>query len=173
MAGNPIVAFYRDGGTDHRGRSLGQLQSQSLRELEEVHDYIQWFFPLDKPSSASRHAPILTSADIQVFVQGADLRERLLQSLRTMLNFYGLTLGGTSESTTVLRSPTFPSRAAEWLRPSNHNFLRLTRILRSLSLLGCRDHARALLGCLEGIYAENARIIGKKTMHYWRSACLD
>jgi opioid growth factor receptor-like protein len=173
MADNPIVAFYRDGGTDHRGRSLGQLQSQSLRELEEVHDYIQWLFPLDKPSSASRHAPILTSADIQVFVQGADLRERLLQSLRTMLNFYGLTLGGMSESPTVLRSPTFPSRAAEWLRPSNHNFLRLTRILRSLSLLGCRDHARALLGCLEGIYAENARIIGKKTMHYWRSACLD
>ena len=169
MADNPIVAFYRDGGTDHRGRSLGQLQSQSLRELEEVHDYIQWFFPLDKPSSASRHAPILTSADIQVFVQGADLRERLVQSLCTMLNFYGLTL----EGTTVQRSPTFPSRAAEWLRPSNHNFLRLTRILRSLWLLGCRDHARALLGCLEGIYADNARIIGEKTMHIWRRACQD
>ena len=173
MADTPIVAFYRGTGTDHRGRSLGQLQSQSLRELEEVHDYIQWLFPLDKPSSASQHAPILTSADIDVFVQGADLRERLVQSLRTMLNFYGLMLDETSESPTVLRGPTFPSRAAEWLRPSNHNFLRLTRILRSLWLLGCRDHARALLRCLEGIYADNVRIIGEKTMHYWRNACLD
>ncbi len=173
MADSPIVAFYRDAGTDHRGRSLGQLQSQSLRELEGVHDYIQWLFPLAKPSSASRHAPILTSADIHIFVQGADLRERLVQSLRTMLNFYGLTLDGTSGPPKVLLSPTFPSRAAEWLHPSNHNFLRITRILRSLWLLGCRDHARALLGCLEDIYADNARIIGEKTMHIWRSTCQD
>ena len=148
-----------------------QLQSQSLRELEEVHDYIQWLFPLDKPSSANQYAPILTSTDIHVFAQGADLRERLVQSLRTMLNFYGLTLEGTLESPTVLLGPTFPSRAAEWLRPYNHNFLRLTRILRSLWLLGCRDHARALLGCLESIYIDNVHIIGEKTIHFWRRAC--
>jgi hypothetical protein len=56
------------------------------------------------------------------------------------------------------------------LTSGNHNFLRISRILRSLSLLGLRTHATALLKCLEGIYAEDPHTIGATTLGYWRRA---
>jgi len=52
----------------------------------------------------------------------------------------------------------------------NHNFLRISRMLRSLSLLGCARHAAAFLECLEAIYAENRDTVGITTVGYWRRA---
>jgi hypothetical protein len=57
-----------------------------------------------------------------------------------------------------------------WLHAGNHNFLRISRILRSLTLLGCSLYAVAFLECLEGIYAENRETIGNTTIGYWRRA---
>ena len=58
-----------------------------------------------------------------------------------------------------------------WLTPNNHNFLRLTRIMKSITLLGLKPLAHALLDCLEARYAGEAGItIGARTMQYWRAA---
>lgn len=168
--GSLIIPFYRSLDGDRRGRLLRDLHTQSLYELEHVHDYIQWLFPLPEPSAASSEAPVLTEEDIRVFHEDEGLRARLLRSLLVMLNFYGLAMTGSAEDPIVRRSTTFPQRSREWLSPSNHNFLRLTRILRSLSLLGCEAYARALLRCLEGIYADNANVIGQTTLRYWQHA---
>ena len=165
-----IIPFYRSQNGDHRGRLIQDLQAQSLHELEDGHDYIQWLFPLPEPSSASSDAPILSADDMQVFREDAGLRARLLRSLLVMLDFYGLTIAGSAEDPIVRRNSSFPKRSLEWLSPSNHNFLRLTRILRSLSLLGCQAYARALLRCLEGIYTDHPQIIAQTTLRYWQHA---
>jgi hypothetical protein len=172
-ADSPIIDFYRSSGTDHRGRSLRQLQGQNPTELEEGHDYIQWLFPLPEPSSASEHAPVLSEADIEGFLHSTELQEALLDSLRAMLRFYGFTLLDTAATPTIGISAIFPDRARVWLRPHNHNFLRLTRILRSLSLLGQRSQARALFVCLEAIHTEHRQAIGDEALAYWRWACGD
>ena len=52
----------------------------------------------------------------------------------------------------IRRSASFDERSRVWLTSGNHNFLRISRILRSLSLLGHGKNASALLECLEGIY---------------------
>jgi hypothetical protein len=52
----------------------------------------------------------------------------------------------------------------------NHNFLRISRMLRSLSLLGLGSYARAFLECLETIYVENPTTVGTTTIGYWRRA---
>jgi hypothetical protein len=58
-----------------------------------------------------------------------------------------------------------------WLTPANHNFLRLTRIMKSMTLLGLRSCAQALLACLEQLYrGEAGKTIGSRTMRYWRDA---
>lgn len=170
MAATPIVAFYRNVGRDHRGRSLTSLREQTLPELERTHDYIQWLFPLPESSSASADAPILSDDDILAFRQSPHLREQLGRSLLTMLIFYGLESSGPASSPTVVRGPTFPDRATVWLTTSNHNHLRLTRILRCLTVLGCRERACALLTCLEGIYADYGDVIGVRTVRHWRHA---
>jgi opioid growth factor receptor-like protein len=170
MQGSRILDFYAGSAPDHRGRSLAQLQSQSLSALESNHDYIQWLFPLPERSSASAHAPILTAADMQAFEQSPALRASLLRSLSVMLEFYGFELIEAAEQLQVRRAHDFAARSAVWLTPFNHNYLRLTRILRSLKLLSCADHAVALFACLQDVYRAHADAIGEETFKYWKRA---
>ena len=169
-AQSPLVAFYRGDGRDHRGRSLSDIHEFDFHELESNHDYIQWLFPLPEPSGANESAPLLSKEDIAAFVSDASLRKALLQSLELMLQFYGVDLVGRGENVEVVKALSFDDRRLQWLTGGNHNFLRISRILRTLSLLGLGSHALAFLKCLEGIYAENARTIGDTTVGYWRRA---
>jgi Opioid growth factor receptor (OGFr) conserved region len=165
-----LVAFYRGNGRDHRGRSLSDIHEFDFHELEFHHDYIQWLFPLPEPSGANASAPLLSSEDIASFKSDAALRKALMQSFELMLQFYGLELTNGDAQFGVVRDVTFVQRSNVWLTGGNHNFLRISRILRSLSLLGCDEYALAFLKCLEGIYTEEASTIGETTMGYWRRA---
>jgi len=169
MAASPLLRFYRHEGPDHRGRSLRDIRAFDTSRLEGTHDFIQWLFPLPEPSGASAHAPILSREDIEAFAAEPALREELLRSLDTMLAFYGLQRSGAGEAVTIARGPGYAVRSAEWLdRP--HNFLRISRILRCLALLGCRPEARAFLACLEDVVRENGWAVGSDTLGYWRRA---
>ena len=170
MGDTPLVAFYRGEGRDHRGRLLSHIHQYSFDSLERHHDYIQWLFPLPEPSGANPSAPLLTAEDIAAFAQEEPLRNALLQSFRLMLQFYGLELVEDRDSITIARGEFFNEYSPLWLTRGNHNFLRITRILRSLSLLGLRRYAAAFLECLEGIYEEVSSTIGDTTMGYWRQA---
>ena len=170
MNASRIVQFYYGDGLDHRGRTLDQLQTQTPDGLERNHDYIQWLFPLPERSSANADAPLLLPADIREFNHSEELRSNLLRSLAVMLGFYGLETTGNTGELEIRRSGNFMARSRVWLTPFNHNFLRITRILRCLSLLGCLEHARAMLGCLEGIYRDHPAIIGQKTFQFWKTA---
>jgi hypothetical protein len=171
MAESALVAFYRGDGRDHRGRLLSHIYGFSFDELERHHDYIQWLFPLPEPSGANADAPLLSKEDIAAFESDDEsLRKALLQSFRMMMRFYGLDLWEGRPDIKVARGTRFAERRDVWLTRGNHNFLRISRILRSLTLLGLGAHATAFLKCLEGIYAENAGTIGETTMGYWRRA---
>ena len=169
MAESAVVAFYRGNGRDHRGRSLSDIHGFDFYELECNHDYIQWLFPLPEPSGANASAPLLSQSDIAAFASDDLLRKALLQSFELMLQFYGLELA-VRDSVEVVRGPNYDERSGLWLTAGNHNFLRISRMLRSLTLLGCSRYAVAFLACLEGIYAENGRTIGDTTVGYWRRA---
>jgi hypothetical protein len=166
------VAFYGGDGRDHRGRSLSDIHAFDFSELEFNHDYIQWLFPLTEPSGANASAPLLSNDDIGRFQSDESLRTRLLRSFELTLTFFGLELADASGAgaISVRRADSFGERSQIWLRAGNHNFLRISRILRSLTLLGCSRYAAAFLECLEGIYAENQETIGNTTVGYWRRA---
>ena len=161
MANEKLLAFYRGKGTDDRGRRIDEIWSFSHEELESVHDYIQWLFPLAERSAFNPGAPLLDDETIARFRGDDAMRANLERSLRVMLDFYGLAIAGHE----ILRVPTFSARSRVWLTPHNHNFLRLTRILKSLTLLGLHDRAAQLLACLEGIGT-----ITEETRRYWREA---
>jgi hypothetical protein len=169
MVESVLLRFYRRAWDDHRGRSLAHIRAFDTERLEGTHDFIQWLFPLPEPSGASAHAPILSRDDIAAFAADPALREELRKSLDVMLAFYGLARSGTGEATVIERAPTYASRSVEWLdRP--HNFLRISRILRCLALLGCKPEALALLACLEEVVKENNWAVGSDTLAYWRRA---
>jgi len=171
-SGSPLIAFYRGDGRDHRGRSLSDIHAFDFYELEFNHDYIQWLFPLPEPSSASTSAPLLSNDDIRRFQSEPPLRKHLLQSLDVLLSFFGLELADAdgAGAIRVTKADSFDERHEVWLHRGNHNLLRISRMLRSLTLLGCARHASAFLECLEGIHAEKPSAIGDTTIGYWRRA---
>lgn len=163
---SPLLDFYHHQGADHAGRSLRKVWAFSHDELERQHDFIQWLFPLPEPSGVLPQAPILTPDDIDAFVRNESLRHTLRCSLNLMLDFYGYEWRGGE----VGAAPNAMARQRVWLTRGNHNFLRLTRMLRSLTLLGEGVAAQALLGALEAIAAEYPEVVGATTVRYWRGA---
>jgi hypothetical protein len=163
---NPLLGFYRDGAHDDRGRTVEEIIAWPDDDLEDVHDFIQWLFPLPERSGANPAAPILDRATIEAFLTTPQMRDRLRQSFLRMLRFYGLEWTNNA----VERAPNFTARAQNWLWPMNHNHLRLTRILRSLRLLGLEAESAALFRALDSIRDEFPDRITERTFEFWRDA---
>jgi hypothetical protein len=150
---NALIAFYAGQRPDHRGRLLSEIQSWDFDQLEDVHDFIQWLFPLPEPSPVNPAAPTLDRTTIEEFRRRPDLQAALLTSFKTMLAFYGFKLAGETPPQ-IERGPNFKERSANWLSPNNHNHLRITRILRALRLLGLEAYAQAFFAALDAVYKE-------------------
>jgi hypothetical protein len=145
-----IIGFYSDTEPDHRGRYLHEIQEWPDAQLEAVHDYIQWLFPLPERSGFNVAAPVLTHESIQEFRTRPELQQQLRSSFLRMMTFYGFE-ARSGEHITVTRAPNFAAKAAGWLSPGNHNHLRITRILRCLTVLGLEAEAKAFFDCLSEI----------------------
>ena len=162
-----LLDFYRGQGRDAEGRSLQQVWGWSDDNLEMVHDFIQWLFPLPEPSRYNPDAPLLTDEDIAAFRQDEHLRANLRTSFDRILRFLGLSLG---EDGRVVEAEDFHRREPEVWSVPNHNWLRITRILRSLTLLGLESEAQAFYDRLEAIYSSRRFPIGADTFQYWSQA---
>lgn len=169
MPSNAIVAFYTGQRPDHRGRMLAEIQRWDLAQLEDVHDFIQWLFPLPEPSPVNPAAPTLDRATIEEFQRRPDLQASLLASFKTMLAFYGFELASETPPE-IRRARNFAARSSNWLSPNNHNHLRITRILRSLRLLGLEPQAQAFFKVLDAVYKEMPSKITATSHAFWQRA---
>jgi hypothetical protein len=168
--GRRIVAFYEGSAPDDRGRFLDAILDYDDDRIEAVHDFIQWLFPLPERSGANPCAPILDDAAIEAFHARPELRAALRRSLDRMLAFYGFERNGER----VTKSASYARRSRKWLQIGNHNHLRLTRMLRSLYLLGEARAAQALFERLTEIYRDERQSprsrISERTFEFWRAA---
>ena len=170
MKSSKLIEFYIGQGPDASGRMIDDILSWGYDQLEDVHDYIQWLFPLKEESAFNFYAPVVTITDIDIFRSNSKVREKLLLSFTKLLDFYGFELFVENEVPIIIKSNRFGQKSKNWLTRHNHNFLRITRILKSLVLLGCSNHAVAFLVALEDVYKSNSIVIGETSVGYWRSA---
>ena len=164
-----LIEFYSGQAPDHAGRFLHQIQEWPDERLEAVHDFIQWLFPLSEPSPVNPLAPVLGRETVRAFAAQPELRETLRRSFVRMLRFYGLEWKP-GPPPSVRLAANYRQRAANWLHPGNHNHPRITRILKSLALLGLMQEASSFLHCLETIYAEEPGKISAVSLRFWRAA---
>lgn len=165
-----IIDFYSLEKPDIRNRYLPEIWQKDDHWLEATHDYIQWLFPLEERSQFNANAPILADEDIQEFRNREDLKINVLKSLSLMLRFYGLALIENDETVNIIIDKSFTHRKKVWVHWGNHNHLRITRILKSLCLLGLEKYAQALFKCLGEIYNLEKGEITKLTFSYWKEA---
>ncbi len=168
-----LIHFFLGTGTDHRGRSLMQIVEKPDQWLERTHDYIQWIFPLYIPSRFNPFAPVLTEQVHEAFNHRDDPNQATLQrnfeaAICRMLQFYGYDFD--TATNTVSTTEQWWEKSDNWLTEDNHNFLRITRMLRSMFLLGRHEAARSFHGCLLAAARIHPFIITKRTLDFWDEA---
>jgi hypothetical protein len=158
------------GGEDNAGRTLDEILGWDDARLEMVHDYIQWLFPLPERSGANPFAPVLDKETIAVIRGSEEMQGRLRAAFERMIAFYGFVV----EGDTLTEGPRFRKASRNWLHEGNHNHLRLTRMLRSLRVLGLEREATLLWEALRTVYererSAGRRTISTQTFAFWRQA---
>lgn len=145
-----IFQFLNGSFPDSKGRYITDILNFSNKELEYGHDYIQVLFPLYEESLFNLEAPTLNDIEVSFIRSDLDALKGLNSAANRMLKFYR-----TSE---------------HWATPMNHNLLRITRILKSTSILLCKErsielHNKILSRCHELYFYPT-----KTTLDFWEYA---
>ena len=164
-----LIQFYQNKTSGPAGRFIADIWAYSFDELEYHHDFIQWLFPLPEKSQFNAAAPLLSQADIKAFKTDNLLKDQVLKSFEVMAQFYGFEIKKVNGHVALERSRDFSGRLNNWLTPGNHNFLRISRILRFLSLIAQKDLALAFFKQLQKIHRNYDSVIGR-SFDYWKSA---
>lgn len=115
-------------------------------------------------------APIVTPEIRSAFLAQSELRASLRGALERMLTFYGLQFSSDADGREIVtRGPDFGINSRNWVTRFDHNHLRMTRILRSLRVLGLGDEAAALHGFLS-TDEEVTGTVSPRSQMYWRRA---
>lgn len=145
-------------------RTHGVLLRPDILDLtydqwEETHDIIQWMFPLPEKSQFNDGAPLLSADDVAMFHGNELIRDRLIENFIRWRSFLRETdywrknrIGGDKE-----------------LAP-NHNHLRITRVLRCLTLLGLQRLAEDHLDYLRHEIDNNRAEVLPNTIFFWHHA---
>lgn len=86
-----------------------------------------------------------------------------------MLAFYGFQLvgEGEGEEVRVEKAANWSHASGNWVRGFNHNHLRITRILRSLRVLGLEREAGAFFRALGEVFEGGRGGIRSSSMMFW------
>jgi hypothetical protein len=141
-----ILDFYKDKGLA-AGRTFHQVLNLSDQELEDNCDWVQWVFPLPEPSKMQPDSPVATQDDFNVIATTPELKMRMLAALGRYLAFLDCTF--------------------KWRRATDHNHLRITRVIRCLCLSGLNDPAYDVF---EYVRDKVGTTVGKQTVWYWEEA---
>lgn len=149
-AAGPIHAFLAGIGRDGSGRRLAEVLAFNDARIEGVHDFVQWCFPLSEASRAVPGAPVLAATEAAAIRADAAARDGLSAALDRMTRFYRDTDG--------------------WLRPYDHNHLRITRIITAVSDLVGRAEAEAFHTFVMERNAAAGAPVNAGSLEYWKRA---
>lgn len=110
-----LTGFLDGSAPDSRGRYITEIYSLSDQEIENIHDFIQWVFPLPEASRAVFNAPVLSEHDVRDIRDNEMAQENLSRSSDWYLGFL--------------------KRNKHWMTKYDHNHLRITRAIKSIRLL--------------------------------------
>lgn len=143
---------------DTHGRMINEIEEWDNTRLELVHDYIQWVFPLKERSIYNVDAPLLDDETIHAIKDSTQAMLNIIYIHERMCDFYELW--------------NYEVMKKWWVKPHNHNYLRITRILTFLNLVGLHDEMYLMFDQLTDVYNhdENRNTISDRTLQFWIKA---
>ena len=148
-----LVNFLNGTGPDHQGRYLWDIWDFDDKAIEQTHDFIQWMFPLTEKSMSVPGVPTLSTADIGTIRASEVARANLEKSALWYLGFL--------------------QRNKHWIKPYDHNHLRITRAIKSLKLLVSQDTAKVFLKSVFNITGDRIDLVRQDAIGFWKSGAHD
>ncbi|WP_097005305.1 opioid growth factor receptor-related protein [Lacrimispora amygdalina] len=162
--------FFQNKARNINSNYLKDYWDMSNDELEIKHDYIQYMFPLYEYSKVEPFIPILTEYEMNQIkrdsMQYSLIQENIKKSFKMMLRFYGLKL----EKVEIEKGNDFEKRKEIWINSGNHNYLRITRILKCLMIFEMMDEAMAFYRILLKLKEEYQEEIDDVSVEFWTEA---
>ena len=145
-----LVTFLEGSGTDSQGRRLSDVWQFDDDAIDFTHDFIQWMFPLREASGSNFTAPTLLASEIETIRSSLQCLRNLEESTKWMLSFF--------------------NRTEVFFYYTNHNHLRVTRIIKSLRLLHSDLLADKFKQEVLNMVQSRAARINPVTVAFWLSA---
>tara|TARA_A100001388_G_C28718841_1_gene475277 strand:- start:39 stop:503 length:465 start_codon:yes stop_codon:yes gene_type:complete len=147
-----FVNFLTNNEPDFKNRFLKDIWNFSDEDIEYTHDFIQLLFPLNEKSSAISNGIYLDSNEAILSIKANKLAtENIVKSSKWFLSFL--------------------ARNSHWKRKHDHNYLRITRIIKSLRLLVSDREANKFYESFMQLVDENLKSkINSTTLTYWENA---
>ena len=145
-----LINFLNETGPDHQGRYLRDIWDFDDKAIEQTHDFIQWMFPLTKKSMSVPGVPTLSPDDIAAIRTSEIARANLEKSAEWYLGFL--------------------QRNDHWIKSYDHNHLRITRAIKSLSLLVSKEIAKAFLNSVFNIAGNRVNVVRQDAVQFWESS---
>jgi hypothetical protein len=156
-----LVDFYSKEAPNSEGNWLEEIWAWPDSEWEYEHSFIQWMFPSTSESMFNADAPILDRETIALWNKSPPLKENLSISFERWLSFCGV-----EQTDSGLAIANFNNFV--WPR-FNHNWLRITRVLNSLTHLGLNKEAAEFRAALFKAHEDKSIVIGEETSRFWSS----
>lgn len=134
---------------DFKGRMIQDIWNYSDEEIEGIHDFIQFLFPLNKKSQSVFHGHYLETDDlVQSLKDDEKVKKNILKSSEWFLSFL--------------------KRHDYWKKEYNHNQLRITRVIECLRLIvGDKEADNFYKSVLE--LCSDVKL-SKTTLDFWSKA---
>src|ERR1043165_1674234 len=135
-----LISFYLKESPNSDGRWLEELWEWSDEDWETEKDFIQWLFPTNQASAFNADAPLLNEEIMKEWHKDKLLQHNLRQSYERWLRFCGVER--------VDAKLHLANRKPNVCGGFNHNWLRITRVLKSLTLLGLPKESQEFFSLL-------------------------
>ena len=145
-----LYKFLKNEERDFQGRFLSDIWNFSDDEIEDNHDFIQILFPLDKPSEAVYHNIYIKDVNEFLKIKNDEIiKKNIIKSKDWFIKFL--------------------KRNDQWKSDSDHNQLRITRIIECLRLLISDEEADSFYSLILSMVGEKTEI-NEITLDYWSKA---
>ncbi len=179
-----VVKFLCDEMEHPRGFTHAELLSFTDDQFERCHDLIQWLFPSDEPSNMQPDSPVLTVEDMIFLRSRIDTKVRVNVNLafRRFLEFLGFEIIASDPndiwSFVFNCGKNWETNKKYWLtkgRYTNHNLLRITRVIKCLNMLGVENKRGYSVSdnfyqAVCYVAKENPKCVSEKTLEFWYEA---
>lgn len=166
-----VVEFFRDGGKDPYGRTLQDMLGMNDFEWESSHDVVQWAFPLHEPSNFNDECPLVRAEELPILQSDPKCQENMRDVLLRFTKFLGFEWRQEGDVWSFYPADNYQQKVKVWRTKYNHNYLRITRVIRSLRLFGMDVLAQQFY---DAVYASavSPGHASQQNAMFWRLALL-